>query len=344
MQRRDFCLASLMMAGAGASGCRPKAAADSDSHPPTGTERPVGKPGIVIHGGAGTIARDMAPEIQQGFLDGLSAALKTGAEMLRRGASSLDTVEQVVRVLEDNPHFNAGKGAVYTHTGEHELDAAIMDGRTLGCGAVAGVKTVKNPIGLARMVMEQTKHVMFAGPGVEAFADAMKVERVDPSYYDTPQRYQAWQRALQREASQQPPVDDEKKGTVGAVALDAHGNLAAATSTGGMTNKLFGRVGDVPIIGAGTYANNRTCAISCTGTGEQFIRHNVAHDISALIEYRGMSLQAAAEEVVHRKLDAGDGGIIGVGRDGSLVMVYNSEGMYRGAADLDGRFEVKIWE
>ncbi|MEE9384074.1 MAG: isoaspartyl peptidase/L-asparaginase [Nannocystaceae bacterium] len=338
MQRRDFFAGSLVFAAA----CGPRGAGDShvpSPRPPAG----VGRPGIVIHGGAGTIARDMPEPTKTAYLEGLRAALKTGVEMLRRHASSLDTVETVIRVLEDNPRFNAGKGAVYTHEGKHELDAAIMDGRTLGCGTITGVKSVRNPISLARMVMEKTRHVMFAGAGAEAFADTMKVERVDATYFDTQVRYEAWQRALQREA-QGHATEDAKKGTVGAVALDGQGNLAAATSTGGMTNKMFGRVGDVPIIGAGTYANNRTCAISCTGTGEEFIRHTVARDIAAIMEYKELSLQAAAEEVVHRKLAPGDGGVIGVARDGSLAMVFNSAGMYRGAGDLEGRLDVAIWE
>jgi beta-aspartyl-peptidase (threonine type) len=211
-----------------------------------------------------------------------------------------------------------------------------MDGRHLACGSVAALKTVKNPISLARLVMEKSPHVFMVGEGAEKFATEMKVERVPPEYFDTPFRYQQWQESLAKE--------QQDKDTVGAVALDVHGNLAAATSSGGLTNKRFGRLGDVPVIGAGTYANNRTCAISATGIGEQFIRHTVAHDISALMEYAGLTLQQAAERVIHQKLRPGDGGVIGVARDGSLALVYNSEGMYRGAADSAGRFEVKIWE
>ena len=241
-----------------------------------------------------------------------------------------------MRFLEDDPLFNAGKGAVYTHEGTHELDAAIMDGRDLSCGSVAALKTVKNPISLARMVKEKSPHVFMVGEGAERFASEMKVERVPNTYFDTPKRHEQWQAAL-KEA-------EKDKDTVGAVALDVHGNLAAATSTGGLTNKRFGRLGDVPVIGAGTYANNRTCAVSATGYGEEFIKHTVAHDISALMEYGGLTIQQAADRVIHQKLKPGDGGVIGVARDGSIALVFNSEGMYRGAADSSGRFEVKIWE
>jgi beta-aspartyl-peptidase (threonine type) len=291
---------------------------------------------LAIHGGAGTIPKTLPEERKQQYLKSLAAALKVGQEMLQQGGTSLDAVEKVVRFLEDDPLFNAGKGAVYTHEGTHELDAAIMDGRNLSCGSVAVLKTVKNPIALARLVMEKSRHVFMMGEGAETFATEMKVERVPNSYFDTEFRYQQWQEALKK--------DEADKDTVGAVALDVHGNLAAATSSGGLTNKRFGRIGDVPIIGAGTYADNRTCAISATGIGEQFIRHTVAHDISALMAYKGLTLQQAAEQVIHQKLKPGDGGVIGVSRDGSIALVYNSEGMYRGAADSTGRFEVKIWE
>jgi len=291
---------------------------------------------IAIHGGAGTIPKTLPEERKQQYLSSLTAALKLGQGVLQQGGTSLDAVEKVVRFLEDDPLFNAGKGAVYTHEGTHELDAAIMDGRDLSCGSVAVLKTVKNPISLARLVMEKSPHVFMTGEGAEAFATEMKVERVPNSYFDTPFRYEQLQEALKK--------DQRDRDTVGAVALDVHGNLAAATSSGGLTNKRFGRLGDVPVIGAGTYANNRTCAISGTGIGEQFIRHTVAHDISALMEYGGLTLQQAADQVVHQKLKPGDGGVIGVAHDGSLALVFNSEGMYRGAADSGGRFEVKIWE
>jgi len=297
---------------------------------------PAPKWAIAIHGGAGTIPKDLPEAQKQQYLHSLGEALKIGQGVLQQGGTSLDAVEKVVRFLEDDPLFNAGKGAVYTHEKTHELDAAIMDGRDLSCGSVAALKTVKNPISLARMVKEKSPHVFLVGEGAEVFATEMKVERVPNSYFDTAKRLKDLQDALKEEP--------KEHGTVGCAALDVHGNLAAGTSTGGLTNKRFGRLGDVPVIGAGTYANNKTCAISATGIGEEFIKHTVAHDISALIEYGGLTLQQAADRVVHQKLKAGDGGVIGVGRDGSIALVFNSEGMYRGAADSNGRFEVKIWE
>jgi beta-aspartyl-peptidase (threonine type) len=305
--------------------------------------QPGAKPGapkwaLAIHGGAGTIPKTLPEAEKQQYLKSLSAALEIGRDVLRQGGTSLDAVEKVVRFLEDDPLFNAGKGAVYTNEGTHELDAAIMDGRDLSCGSVASLKTVKNPISLARLVKEKSPHVFMVGTGAEKFAEEMKVERVPNTYFDTPKRYEQWQAAVKKEK------EEKDKDTVGAVALDVHGNLAAATSTGGLTNKRFGRLGDVPVIGAGTYANNRTCAVSATGYGEEFIKHTVAHDISALMEYAGLTLQQAADRVIHQKLKPGDGGVIGVARDGSIALVFNSEGMYRGAADSSGRFEVKIWE
>lgn len=300
---------------------------------------------LAIHGGAGVIEKTMPEAEKREYFASLEAALRAGRDVLAAGGTSLDAVEKVVRFLEDDPRFNAGKGAVFTHEGTHELDAAVMDGRDLSCGSVAGLRTVRNPISLARLVMERSPHVFFVGDGAERFADEMKVERVDQKYFFTQRRWDQLQEALRKEregAGDASP--DRKRGTVGAAALDVHGNLAAATSTGGMTNKRFGRLGDVPIIGAGTYANNRTAAISATGWGEKFIRHTVAHDISALMEYRGLTLQQAADEVIHRKLDKGDGGIVAVARDGSIALVFNSEGMFRGAADSGGRFEVRIWE
>ncbi|MFL6233040.1 MAG: isoaspartyl peptidase/L-asparaginase family protein [Thermoanaerobaculia bacterium] len=299
-------------------------------------DAPRPKWAIAIHGGAGTIPKTMPEAKKQEYLRSLGQALKIGQDVLQKGGTSLDAVEKVIRFLEDDPLFNAGKGAVYTHEGTHELDAAIMDGRDLSCGSVAALKTVKNPISLARLVKEKSPHVFLVGEGAEAFASQMKVERVVNSWFDTPERYQQLQEALKEEP--------KEHGTVGCVALDTHSNLAAGTSTGGLTNKRFGRLGDVPVIGAGTYANNRTCALSATGIGEEFIKHTVSHDISALMEYSGLSLQKAADRVIHQKLKPGDGGVIGVAHDGSIALVFNSEGMYRGAADSNGRFEVKIWE
>jgi beta-aspartyl-peptidase (threonine type) len=291
---------------------------------------------IAIHGGAGVIDREKYADLAPEYEEALAAALRVGVGILESGGSSLDAVEQVVRVMEDDPHFNAGKGAVFTHEGANELDALIMDGRDLACGAVTGVRTVKNPISLARKVMEESKHVFFSGEGAEAFADETDLERVDPAYFFTQRRYDQLQAARERERG-------SEEGTVGCVALDRDGNLAAATSTGGLTNKLFGRIGDTPIVGAGTYADNRTCAVSGTGKGEQFIRHTVARSIAALMEYPGLSLEEAAERVIHGELDPGDGGMIGVARDGSIALVFNSPGMFRGAADSSGRFEVAIW-
>lgn len=295
---------------------------------------------IAIHGGAGVIDRD-SPGAEE-RRTALKNALQRGARILRENGTSVDAVEAVVRFLERDPNFNAGVGAVFTNNGDHELDASIMDGETLACGAVTGVRTVHSPISVARHVMDNSRHVMFASTGAEEYAAQAGFKPIDPKDLDVEHRRAQWERAKARERERK--VDDTKeRGTVGAVALDRHGNLAAATSTGGLTNKRFGRVGDSPIIGAGTYANNRSCAVSCTGTGEEFIRHTVARDIAALIEYRGMSAQEAAEWVVFEKLAEGDGGVIVVSNTGEIAMVFNTTGMYRAAADADGRFEVEIW-
>ena len=319
---------------------------------------------IAIHGGAGTIPKSDPEEISRGYRESLKQALEIGRSVLQEGGTALDAVEKVLIFMEDDPHFNAGKGAVYNRDGGHELDASIMDGSNLACGAVGGVTTVKNPIILARRVMSETRHVLLMGEGAERFADVMGVERVEPSYFDTERRHEQWRRHIEKsgggERSALVPAEtatlprdrgtagdtvlSRDRGTVGAVALDRKGNLAAATSTGGLTGKMFGRIGDTPIIGAGNYASNAGCAVSGTGTGEEFIRHNVAYRVSALMEYKGLSLQDAAEEVVHRILKPGDGGIIAADRRGNLALVFNSNGMYRGAADSSGRFEVAIWE
>lgn len=297
---------------------------------------------IAIHGGAGTIDREMDPDLEQAYRNALEDALRFGHGMLEQGVTSLDVVEKVVRRLEDDELFNAGKGAVFTHEGRNELDAAIMDGSTRGCGSVTGVTTVKNPITLARAVMEHSPHVFFTGAGAEAFAQKMGLERVEPDYFFTQWRWDSLQKVLEREEGRE--SDTEKHGTVGCVALDLSGHLAAATSTGGMTNKRFGRVGDVPVIGAGTYADDATAAISCTGRGEQFIRNTVASRVSAMMEYKGVTLVEAAQRVIGGVLQTGDGGLIAVGRDGSIALEFNTEGMYRGAADSSGRFEVAIWD
>ena len=300
--------------------------------------------GMVIHGGAGTIERrEMTAENEKAHRAGLEQALTAGYAVLERGGSSLDAVQAAILVLEDNPLFNAGKGAVFTHEGTNELDASIMDGRTLNAGAVAAVQHIRNPIILARFVMEKSPHVMLEGEGAEAFGKKMGVKFVDQKYFYTDERW----KSLQKEKAKHSPAptpDKDRHGTVGAVALDKSGNLAAGTSTGGTTNKQFGRIGDSPIIGAGTYANNRTCAVSCTGDGEYFIRALAAYDASALMEYEGMPVQKAAQAVIDKvgKL-GGTGGLIALDKDGNFAMPFNTSGMYRGSVDADGKISVEIY-
>lgn len=292
---------------------------------------------IALHGGAGAMTPDDYTEEQvEEYKAELNAALQIGVEILRNGGSSLDAVEQVVRYLEDCPLFNAGRGAVFTNDGKNELDAAIMEGSELKAGAVAGIGNIKNPITAARMVMEKSPHVLMVGKGASLFAAQNGAEVVDSSYFFTEKSWNALQRALDR---------DSKMGTVGCVALDRNGNLAAATSTGGMTNKRYGRVGDVPIIGAGTYANNNTCAVSATGHGEFFIRYTVAHDISALMEYKGLTLNEAAQEVVLKKLvvAGGRGGIIAVDKYGNVDLSFNTSGMFRAFQLENSEREVSIF-
>lgn len=311
---------------------------------------------IVIHGGAGTILRkNMSLEDEAAYTAKLEEAIKVGHEILNNGGSSLEAVEKTINVMEDSPLFNAGKGAVFTNAGINELDASIMDGKNLDAGASAGTKTVKNPINLARAVMENSPHVMLSGEGAEQFAKEQGLEIVDPSYFYTEARFNALKRvkaaeenetARDKSAFYDPVIKDSKFGTVGCVALDKSGNLAAGTSTGGMTNKRWGRIGDAPIIGAGTYANNATCAVSSTGWGEYFIRATVAHDISALMDYKGMSLQEAAKEVIQKKVPdlGGDGGIVAVDKDGNMVMEFNTEGMYRASMDASGNLTIGIYK
>ncbi|TEA74256.1 isoaspartyl peptidase/L-asparaginase family protein [Allopusillimonas ginsengisoli] len=302
------------------------------------------KPVLAIHGGAGAIARaQTTPAVRQQYEDALRAILAGGERVLAQGGLALDAVTEAVRLLEECPLFNAGYGAVFTKTAEHELDAAIMDGRTRNCGSVANVRTVRNPILAARAVMEHSPHVFFVGQSAEAFAHEQGLERVEPSYFSTPARREQLASA-QRSGSESivldhdaaaatAPLDErDKMGTVGAVAIDCHGNLAAATSTGGMTNKWPGRIGDSPIIGAGCYANNATCAVSTTGKGEAFIRAVAAYDVSAQMEYAGRSLQQATHDLIHNKLPAidGAGGLIAIDAQGNVVMPFNTEGMYRG--------------
>ena len=315
------------------------------------TATAAGKAMLVVHGGAGTITRkSMSAEAEQQYRAGLEQALRAGQAVLAKGGSSLDAVEAAIRTMEDNPLFNAGKGAVFTHEGRNELDASIMDGKTKAAGSVAGVTIIRNPITAARAVMEKSKHVMMVGRGAELFATKMGLEIVDPSYFWTERRWKSLQQELLKEQGKPQAAlgfpDDRKFGTVGAVAVDRHGNLAAGTSTGGMTNKQFGRVGDAPIIGAGTYAENESCAVSATGHGEFFIRWTVAYDIAALVKYRGLSVQAAGDEVIHRKLAPvkGEGGVIILDAKGNFAMPFNSEGMYRGWIGADGVPHVEIYK
>lgn len=314
---------------------------------------------LVIHGGAGAISKaSMTQEKEIAYRSALKEALEAGYTALKSGKKSLDAVEAAIHVMEDSPLFNAGKGAVFTHDGKNELDASIMDGKTLMAGAVAGVTTIKNPISAARAVMEKSQHVMMVGRGAEAFAKQAGLTIVDPSYFYTKERWEGLQKAINNDSGKAvldhgnkksllPGVQnrDEKFGTVGAVALDQEGNLAAGTSTGGMTNKKFGRVGDSPVIGSGTYANNATAGISCTGWGEFYIRSVVAHDISAMMEYKGLTLAEASRLALDKvaKL-GGDGGIIALDRDGNVAMPFNTAGMYRGTVKANGEIEVLIYK
>ena len=314
---------------------------------------------LVIHGGAGTITRqNMSEQNESAYKLSLEKALQAGYQILAGGGSSLDAVEAAVRILEDNPLFNAGKGAVFTNEGKIELDAAIMNGKNLAAGSMAGVTIIKNPVSGARAVMEKSGHVMLIGKGAETFAAEKGLDIVEPSYFYTQNRWDSLQQLIKRDSNNKinkvntktlvEPVEhrDSKFGTVGAVALDMQGNLAAATSTGGMSNKKYGRVGDVPIIGAGTYANNATCAISCTGWGEFFIRLVVAKSVSDLMEYKNLSLQKAAEEMIMKKVPqlGGDGGLIAVDKKGNISMPFNTPGMYRGYIRSDGKAVVKIYK
>jgi L-asparaginase / beta-aspartyl-peptidase len=292
---------------------------------------------ILIHGGAGTISPSMPDSIKKAYLKSLSDALQIGKDVLANGGTSMDAVEKVLRYFESDPKFNAGIGAVYTSEGTHEMDASIMNGRDLSCGAVAGVKHIEHPISLARLVMEKTPHVLLAYDGAEEFARQMGVPLVKSSFFDTPERYKQWQDYLQK-------LKSENHGTVGCVALDENGNLAAGTSTGGMTNKMPGRIGDSPLIGDGTYANNKTCAVSCTGWGEKYIKNTVAFRVSALMEFKGLKLKDATDEIIYHILQPDDGGLISVDKNGNYAMPFNTEGMFRGVANSSGIFEVKIWK
>ena len=321
---------------------------------------------MVIHGGAGTILKkNMTAEMESAYIAALRKALQTGYDALQKGKTSIEAVELAIHTMEDNPLFNAGKGAVFTNDGRNELDASVMDGKTLAAGAIAGVSNVRNPISAAIAVMQRSEHVMMTGNGAEKFAKDAGLKIVDPKYFWTKHRWDALQQAI-KEDKEKAKLDhsyrfnnerenqlskwgiqniDNKFGTVGAVALDKNGNLAAGTSTGGMTNKKYGRVGDAPVIGAGTYANNQTVAVSCTGWGEFYIRSVAAYDVSAMMEYKGLTVDSAAHAVIEKigKL-GGDGGMIALDKNGNMSMPFNTEGMYRGAVTKDGKIEIYIYK
>ena len=332
----------------------------------------AGRVTLAVHGGSGTITRStISPEVEAQYRASLDRALKAGHAVLASGGSSVDAVVATIKVFEDDPLFNAGKGAVFTNEGKNELDASIMDGKTGLAGAVAGVTTIKNPITAARAVMDKTRHVLLVSSGADKFAAVQKLDIVEPAYFYTPHRWDQLQKAKERDQIQldhdgkaktsalhplEPATDalvnpfepwmiDNKFGTVGAVALDAQGNLAAATSTGGLTNKLYGRVGDSPIIGAGTYADNATVAVSGTGTGEFFMRGVVAYDISARMKYAKVSVSDAVDQTIKSALDDknGRGGVIALDKDGNIKFGFNTEGMYRGYVKSDGKPVIKIY-
>lgn len=319
-------------------------------------KQPPGNIVLVVHGGAGTILKSrITPERELAYKTAISEALEKGYAILNSGGSSVDAVETAIRVLEDDPLFNAGKGAVFAGSGKNELDASVMNGETLEAGAVAGVTTIKNPVSAARAVMEKSDHVMMAGTGAEAFAREQGLEMVDPAYFYTRERWEGLLRAKKSDSMNTKAGEkdnsgvtgkDSKFGTVGAVALDKQGNLAAATSTGGMTNKRYGRIGDSPVIGAGTYASNATCAISCTGWGEFFIRLVMAKTVSDMMEFGKMSLKEATEEMILKRLPAlgGDGGLIAVDREGNIAMPFNTAGMYRGYIKNGGVKVIRIYK
>lgn len=307
---------------------------------------------LVIHGGAGTIRREnMTPEKEKAYEAALRHALDTGFAVLEKGGKSTDAVIAAITVMENSPLFNAGKGAVFTEEGKNELDASIMDGSNLMAGSVAGVATIKNPITAAYAVMTRSEHVMLIGQGAEKFAADQGLEIVNPAYFVDSTRYKQWLKLKKEEAGKRatwydPAINDRKFGTVGAVALDQYGNIAAGTSTGGVSNKKYGRVGDAPIIGAGTYANKTTCAVSCTGWGEYFIRLAVAHDVSAQMEYGGLTLQQAMDSVIMKKVVrlGGDGGAIALDRQGNFEMTFNTSGMYRGYIQKKGEARTFIYK
>ena len=306
--------------------------------------------GIVIHGGAGTILKEnMTPELEKEYRKVLAEAVEVGHSILKAGGTSQEAVEKTIHVMEDSPLFNAGKGAVLTAEGYASLDASFMEGRTLNAGAISGVQHIKNPITTAIAVMEQSPHVMLSGKGADAFAASLGLDTVPNNYFITERRKNALKRVQEREDSKvsfyDPFIRDSKYGTVGCVALDKAGNLAAGTSTGGMTNKKWDRIGDAPIIGAGTYANNNSCGVSATGWGEFFIRSVVAHDIAALVEYKGLDIKTAAKAVLQKVADlGGDGGVIVLDRQGNVAMEFNTAGMYRAHMDAQGKQTIRIYK
>lgn len=308
-----------------------------------------GKTAIVLHGGAGTILRaKMTPSLERSYKEKLKEALLAGSKILGQGGSSIEAVKAAIIIMEDSPLFNAGKGAVFTHEGTNALDASIMSGEDLSAGAVAGVMHIKNPILLADKIRTDSVHVMMTSEGAEEFAQEQSIELVDPGYFYTERRWKSLQKALKDSPGQsslsRDEADNMKYGTVGAVALDKQGQIAAGTSTGGMTNKRYGRIGDSPIIGAGNYANN-LCGISATGHGEYFIRAAVAHDICALVEYKGLNIQSAANQLIHIKLKdmGGTGGVIGLDSKGNIMTSFNTAGMYRASLDTEGNIDVRIF-
>ncbi len=344
MQVKQFVLASMVVAGL--LGC-------AEEGKIANTERPIA---IAIHGGAGTITREnMSPEREEQFRQALTYATEAGYVVLENGGSAVDAVQAAIQLMEENPIFNAGRGAVYTYEGRHELDASIMLGETGEAGAVAGVSTVKSPIAAARAVMEQSRHVMLSGSGADEFARHVGLEQVSNTYFNTSERYEQLQRALENIRERERTGDHIafvknwdsafNMGTVGAVALDSSGNLAAGTSTGGMTAKRWGRIGDAPVIGAGTWADNESCAVSATGHGEYFIRYHVAADICSRVKYQGKSIEQAGNEVIHNILMplGGTGGVIIVDNKGNISMPFNTEGMYRASKSNRNELSVGIY-
>lgn len=349
MQNVTILLFALAVIFISFNSCEAPAVASDQAAAPSAASSEKAPYAIVIHGGAGTIKKEnMTPEREKAYVDALNAALDIGEGILKEGGNSSDAVIETIKYMEDSPLFNAGKGAVFTHSGKNELDASIMDGKTLNAGAVGGVTIVRNPITAARAVMEQSEHVMLTGVGAEQFAIEVGLDTVSNDYFFTQSRYESLQRALQKESQQTGMTSnwpDNKFGTVGCVALDKNGNITAGTSTGGMTNKKYNRIGDSPIIGAGTYANNKTCGVSCTGHGEYFIRYAVAHDVSAMMEYKNLGVNKAANAIIHDKLlsAGGSGGLIALDQYGNVSMPFNTEGMYRGYAKPNERV-VKIYK